>query len=148
MSAKNCLKCSAKKRLSEFYPGRHHCKTCVLEVGQQRRQRDRDEADSMNESAWGESLYVFTNPRIPGEVKVGRAQDPTGRASTLSHGQNFRIQVNYTYECKGYLETAVHRRLAPWQVSAGPGREWFRMLPEDADLIIRALILEHNMTPD
>ena len=58
------------------------------------------------------------------------------------------MQVNYTYECKAYLETAAHRRLAPWQVSAGPGREWFRMLPEDADLIIRALILEHNLTPD
>jgi hypothetical protein len=144
---KTCQKCNAEKRLADYYPGRHHCKTCVLDVAARRRQRDRDTSDE-SESRWGESLYVFTNPRIPGEVKVGRAQDPTGRASTLSHGQNFRIQVNYTYERKGYLETAVHRRLAPWQVSAGPGREWFRMLPEDADLIIRALILEHNMTPD
>ena len=148
MSTKTCLKCSEEKRLTDFYPGKHHCKPCVLEVAARRRQRDRDAAESVSESdsTWGESLYVLSNPRIPGELKVGRAACPTGRAQALSHGQNFTLDVRHTYAHRGYLETAVHRRLAPWQVSEGPSREWFRLLPEQADVLVRAAILEHDLS--
>ena len=129
--SKTCQACSIEKRPSDFYPGRNHCKTCVLELGRLRRQRHRDAAES--ESTWGECPYILSNPRIPGELKVGRAASPTGRAQTLSNGQNFTLDVNYTYAHRGYLETTVHRRLAPWLVNEGPGREWFSLLPEQAD---------------
>ena len=145
--SKTCLKCNAEKRLSDYYPGRQHCKTCVLEVAAQRRQRDREAAESVSESdsTWGESLYILSNPRIPGELKVGRAACPTGQAQTLSNGQNFTLDINYTYAHRGYLEPTVHRRLAPWLVNEGPGREWFRLLPEQADVLVRAAILEHDL---
>ena len=146
--SKSCHKCDAEKQFSDFYPGRHYCKTCVLEVSAQRRQRYREATCSMKpQSMWGDCLYVLTNPRIPGEVKVGRAQDPEGRAHALSQGQNFTLRVECTYEHKGYLEAAAHRRFAPWKVGTGPGREWFRMHPKDADLLIRALILENDLNP-
>jgi hypothetical protein len=56
----------------------------------------------------------------------------------LSNGQNFTLDVNYTYAHRGYLETTVHRRLVPWLVNEGPSREWFRLLPEQADVLVRA----------
>ena len=140
---KTCQKCNTEKRISDYYPSRHHCKTCVLEVGRKRRQCDRDASES--DSTWGESLYILSNPRIGGEVKVGRAACPTGRAQILSNGQNFTLDVNHTYAHRGYLETTVHRRLAPWLVNEGPGREWFRLLPEQADVLVRAAILEHDL---
>jgi hypothetical protein len=146
--SKSCQKCNAEKRFSDFYPGRHYCKTCVLEVGERRRQRYRDASDSMkSESTWGDCLYVLTNPRIPGEVKVGRANEPETRAQTLSQGQNFTLRVEYTYAHKGYLETAAHRRFSPWKVGHGPGREWFRLQPKEANLLLQALILEDDLNP-
>ena len=99
---KTCQKCNTEKRISDYYPGRHHCKTCVLEVGRKRRQCDRAAAES--DSTWGESLYILSNPRIGGEVKVGRAACPTGRAQILSNGQNFTLDVNHAYAHRGYLE--------------------------------------------
>ena len=146
--SKTCLKCSEERRLTDFYPGRHHCKLCVLEVAARRRQRDRDAVESVSESdsTWGESLYVLSNPRIEGEVKVGRAACPTGRAQALSSGHNFTLDVHHTYAHRGYLETTVHRRLAPWQVATGPSREWFSLSHEQADVLVRAAILEHDLS--
>ena len=126
--SKTCQKCNAEKRLSDYYRGSVRFRGCCT-----RRQRDRDTAD--------ESKSTF-----PGELKVGRAACPTGRAQTLSNGQNFTLDVNYTYAHRGYLETTVHRRLAPWLVNEGPGREWFRLLPEQADVLVRAAILEHDLS--
>ena len=64
----------------------------------------------------------------------------------MSNGQNFTMEVNHTYADRGYLETTVHRRLAPWLVNEGPSREWFRLLPEQADVLVRAAILEHDLS--
>ena len=125
---KTCQKCNAEKRISDYYPGRHHCKTCVLEVGRKRRQCDRDAAES--DSTWGESLYILSNPRIGGEVKVGRAACPTGRAQILSNGQNFTLDVNHTYSPQGLpgddgpstpCAVAGQRRARPRAVQAASG---------------------------
>ena len=131
--------------MSSFYPGRHHCKECVLDLAAKRRKRDRDVSDEP-ESSWGGSLYVLSNPRIYGEVKVGRAACPAVRAHKLSGGQNFTLEVNHTYANRGYLETAVHRRLAPYIVEEGPSREWFRLCPEQADVLVQATILEDDLS--
>ena len=147
-STKTCQKCREEKRLSNFYPGRHHCKPCVLDKGRERRQRARDaasESSDASESTWGESLYILKNPRIPGELKVGRATCPLGRAQQMSTGHNFTLDVTHTYAHQGHLETAVHRRLAPYQVQRG-SREWFHLDPQQADLLVRATILEHELS--
>jgi hypothetical protein len=148
-SAKTCPNCREEKRLSDYYPGSNKCKTCVLEASRVRRQLVRDaaasESSDASESIWGESLYVLTNPRIPSEVKVGRAACPLGRAQKLSSGHNFTLDVTHTYARQGMLETAVHRRLAPYQVPRG-SREWFRLEPQEADLLVRATILEHELS--
>ena len=141
-SAKICQTCREEKRLSDYYPGK--CKTCVLEASRVRRQRARDaaasESSDVSESIWGESLCVLTNPRVPGEVKVGWAACPLGRAQQMSSGHNFTLDVTHTYARQGSLETAVHRRLAPYKVPCG-SREWFSLQPEQADLLVRATIL-------
>ena len=87
----------------------------------------------------------MTNPRILGELKVGRATCPLGRAQQMSSGHNFTLDVTHTYAHQGILETTVHRRLAPYQVPCG-SREWFRLQPEQADLLVRATILEHELS--
>jgi hypothetical protein len=147
-STKTCLKCREEKRLSDYYAGRNQCKPCVINGSREYRQRLRDaasDASDASEPAWGESLYVLTNPRIPGEVKVGRSACPLGRAQQMSYGQNFTLEVANTYAQQGYLETTVHRRLAPYQVQGG-SREWFSLQPEQADLLVRATILEHELS--
>ena len=147
-STKTCRKCREERRLSNFYPGRQHCKPCVLNKDRERRQRNRDAASQISdasESTWGESLYVLTNPRLPGEVKVGRAAYSLGRAQQMSAGHNFTLDVTHTYAHRGSLETAVHRRLAPYQVQCG-SREWFGLEPQQADLLVRATILEHDLS--
>ena len=147
-SAKTCKNCREEKRLSDYYPGSNKCKTCTLEASRNRRQRDRDaasESSDASESIWGESLYVLTNPRIPNEVKVGRAACPLGRAQQMSSGHNFTLDVTHTYARQGLLETAVRRRLAPYKVPCG-SREWFSLEPEQADLMVRVTILEHELS--
>ena len=149
--------CNQWKEPSEYHPSRKgsQCKECYNK-SQRERQREnrlliaREAASSASSSdgltSWGESLYIVSNPRIGGEVKVGRAACPSGRAQQLSQGQNFTLEMCHAYPHKGFLETTVHRRLAPWQVSEGPGREWFRLLPEQADVLVQAIILEHDLT--
>lgn len=122
-SAKTCKNCREEKRLSDYYAGSNKCKTCTLEASRDRRQRARDAASEFSdasESTWGESLYVLTNPRVPGEVKVGRAACPLGRAQQMSSGHNFTLDVTHTYAHQGLLETAVHS--TPGGVE-GPMRE-------------------------
>ena len=147
-STKICQKCREEKRFSDYYPGRHQCKTCVVQGSREYKKRVRDaayEASDTSEPTWGESLYILSNPRIPGELKVGRAACPLYRAQTMSYGQNFTLEVAHTYAQQGYLETMVHRRLAPYQVQRG-SREWFALQPEQADLLVRATILEHELS--
>ena len=159
-SSKVCSKCHVLKDMSEYHPSLKGsiCKECY---NKQQREQQREKrlskrlssaseagssASSSDHSTWGESLYILTNPRIPGELKIGRAACPVGRAQQLSQGQNYTLEVNHAYPQKGFLESTVHRRLAPWQVTTGHSREWFKLLPEQADVLIRAAILEYDLS--
>jgi hypothetical protein len=100
------------------------------------------------EEYFPDSLYIMENPRIPGEVKIGRSQNPEERAKHLSAGNNFRLNVKHTYEEKGFLEKTLHHRLKRRRVEEGAGVEWFRVSVEQADLLIRAAILEAELSKE
>ena len=74
----------------------------------------------------GYDLYVITNPRIPGEYKVGRSKGVEQRREDLQNGQNFKMVIVATFPGAGYAEGLVHDRLAHSRVHEGAGREWFR----------------------
>jgi hypothetical protein len=93
-----------------------------------------------------DSLYTMENNRIPGEVKIGRSQNPEERARQLSAGNNFRIAVKQVYVGKGYLEKTVHQRLKARRVEEVAGTEWFRVSTDQADTIIKATILEDDLS--
>ncbi len=88
------------------------------------------------------------NPRIAGEVKIGRSTNPEERAKSLSAGNNFCLAVRQTYEEKGFLEKTLHHRLKRRRVEEGAGVEWFRVSVEQADLLIRAAILEDELSKE
>ena len=85
---------------------------------------------------------------MPGVVKIGRCQKPEDRAQALSAGNNFRLVVKQTYEEKGFLEKTLHNRLKRRRVEEGAGIEWFGISVEQADLLIRAAILEDELSKE
>jgi hypothetical protein len=56
--------------------------------------------------------------------------------------------VKHTYEEKGFLEKTLHHRLRHRRVEEGAGVEWFRVSVEQADLLIRAAILEAELSKE
>jgi hypothetical protein len=92
-----------------------------------------------------DSLYIMENLRIPGEVKIGRSHNPEERAKQLSSGQNFRIVVKRSYGEKGFLEKTLHQKLKSRRVEQGAGVEWFKVSVEDADILIKAAIVEVDL---
>lgn len=125
MDVRHCEECDSDMSRGDFYKHRAICKTCYKNQRQEYRMRQKDDAsDADQPSECTDDLYVSRNPRIPGEVKVGRSQDPQARAASMSAAQNFHIEVVATFPGLGHLEKEVHRILAPQRVDA-PGREWF-----------------------
>ena len=153
-SSKVCALCQFEKGPDGFYTKGRCCKECVkLKVRLSRKRAYEPDEDSsspgeqMGESA-GEStnasLYIFCNPLINDMVKIGRAACPVARAQSMSQSHPFRHTVFQTYYQMGFLEATVHRRLADRRVTSGPGREWFHASPDEADIIVRATLLEHK----
>jgi hypothetical protein len=93
-----------------------------------------------------DSLYIMENLRIPGEIKIGRSQNPEERAKQLAAGNNFRIVVQRSYGEKGFLEKTLRQKLKKHRVEEGVGVEWFRVSVEQADLLVRAAILEDELS--
>jgi hypothetical protein len=91
-------------------------------------------------------LYVMRNPLIPGIVKIGRATCPLQRASEMSRSQPFLLEICHTYGGWGHIETEMHKKLEHRRVDTGAGREWFSVEPWQADVLIRAAILEHELS--
>ena len=82
-----------------------------------------------------DTLYLLHNPRIPGEVKVGRARDVEARLKDLSSCQNFSLQLLWAWSGQGYLEKEVHHQLASRRLTGYPGREWFRLDPAESEVV-------------
>jgi hypothetical protein len=159
---KMCTKCHIEKGPSGFYESQKGkgsvCKECIKQQMRMNRkraievERDTSEADlSASPSEPSEkstSLYILVNPLIPGMVKIGRASCPLSRAQSMSQSHPFSLTVFQSYHQMGFLESTVHRRLAERRVASGPGREWFHATPDEADLIIRATVLEHKFSQE
>ena len=99
----------------------------------------------MVEELTPDSLYIMENPRIPGEVKIGRSKNPEERARQLSNGHPFWLVVRRSYGCKGFLEKTLHQRLKSRRVGGGPGTEWFKVSVEQASVLIESAILEDEL---
>ena len=157
---KRCANCQLEFSLDEFCKsgktkdGLHSCCKACLTNYSRNRKRPRDETDPCDESCEVgpepieelDSLYIVENPRVHGEIKIGRSQSPEDRAKQLSAGHNFRLIVKYSYGGKGFLEKTLHNKLKHLRVEIGAGVEWFRVTAEQADLLIRATILEHELS--
>ena len=92
-----------------------------------------------------DSLYVMRNSIIPGMVKIGRSHFPEERAKDLAAAHPFEIIVRLSYKGWGRLEKEMHEKLRHRRVDGGSGREWYQATPEKADLLINAVILEHEL---
>ena len=154
-SSKACAMCQIEKGPDGYYQsaGGRFCKECVKFKARLARKRacgtEDDTSSSPAEHNHSEtSLYIFCNPLIPGMVKIGRASCPVARAQAMSSSHPFSLTVCSTYGQMGFLESTVHRRLADRRVTSGMGREWFYASPEEADLIVRATLLEHRWKLD
>ena len=56
----------------------------------------------------GRDLYVMSNPRTPGELKVGRSGNAEMRRCALSAQQNFQMKIEALFYGLGHLEKQVH----------------------------------------
>ena len=138
---KFCPSCNASKPLTEHHMSRArpdgkqaYCKLCQNRQNRESRLRraagseessSEDSEESTEAVPAGHDLYLMTNPRIPGEYKVGRSKCVEQRREDLQNGQNFKIAVMATFPGAGWAEGLVHDRLAHSRVHEGAGREWF-----------------------
>lgn len=104
-------------------------------------------SDNEDEGADVGIVYVLTNPAMHGLVKIGRTKsDVDGRVK-----QMFTTQVPMPFECvyavkvPHYIKTerALHAAFAPHRL---PGREFFRIQPEQAIVILNLLKIK-DVTP-
>ena len=155
---KVCHGCQEGLPVETFYvcnkikDGRQNvCKKCWTERYPKEKKRSFEDcvaSDETEQPGSPDALYIMENPRIPGEVKIGRSQNPDERAKHLSAGNNFRLVVKHIYEEKGFLEKTLHHRLKRRRVEEGAGVEWFKVSVEQADLLIRAAILEAELSKE
>ena len=153
VGSKVCALCQVEKGPDGYYSTGRCCKECVKLKARLGRKRAY-EPDLGNESSSSldeqrgkssdTSLYIFCNPLIPGMVKIGKASCPVVRAQSMSQSHPFHMTVFQTFYQMRFLESTVHQRLSDRRVTSGPGREWFWASPDEADLIVRATVLEHK----
>ena len=160
-TGKYCPSCTAFKPIADYHMNRatadgrqRYCKPCQNRRCRESRRATRSEGSRSSSSEIsdfgteaipaGYDLYVITNPRIPGEYKVGRSKGVEQRRDDLQNGQNFRMEVVATFPGNGYAEGLVHGRLAHSRVHEGAGREWFRASLSD---VLHAIgrVLESEM---
>ena len=147
-----CVHCQDTKPISEYYAHAFYpdglnkkCKECCKQYERDKRAAEKKRVEQNEVTPRLHVLYVMQNPLIPGMVKIGRATCPVQRAYELSRAQPFRLVVCHMYKDWGYLETYIHAKLERRRVNSGTGREWFSVEPWQADTLIRAAILEHEL---
>ena len=153
-ASKVCTSCRDYVPLDGFYKhpdtkdGKQSwCKACVLKAN-----RIRSEAAScsseftVTQELVPDDMYIMENPRIPGEIKIGRSRDPQERAKQLCAGNNYRMAVKRIYPGKGFLEKTIHKKLKRRLVEEGSSVEWFRISVEQAEALIVAAIIEDDIS--
>ena len=156
-SKKICANCRSEEHLEAFpsHPltkdGRQTwCRKC-LGLTKKKRKPDEENQDKQPDDASDDiselvdSLYVFTNPLVPNMLKIGRSFDPNKRAKKLATSHPYELVINYTYQRWGFLEKMVHNKLKEWRVNGGTGQEWFYIEPKQADILIKATAIEHEL---
>ena len=144
--------CSAAKDGKQAY-----CKTCARSWWTRPKSAHAQQSEllsaacssnefSVTEELRPDSLYIMENPRIPGEIKIGRSRDPEERAKQLCAGNNYRMVVKRTYGEKGFLEKTIHKKLKRRRVEEGASVEWFRISVEQAEALIVAAIIEDDIS--
>ena len=157
---KRCSKCQEDKPLDAFYKHsgkqsglQSYCKSCTCTANAQNaRKRRNDPEDVLPESdlsiCEGDSLYIMSNSLLPDMVKIGRSVNPEERAKQLGASHPFRLAVEFSYGGKGFLEKTLHDRLKHRRVEGGHGREWFRLTAEQADVLVRASVVDHELSKE
>ncbi len=159
-ATKECSKCHESSLLSNFYDcksskggKRPYCIPCWKQVCKESKdarkrtcpEAEADDEDGVPQERAPDSLYIMQNPRITGEVKIGRSHNPEDRSKQLSAGNNFCLQVLQVYVGRGHLEKTIHHRLKCRRVENVAGTEWFQVSRDQADTIIKSAILENEL---
>ena len=84
--------------------------------------------------------------KLPGVVKIGRSKRPKNRAYEMAAAQPFFVNVDRESPEVGFLELTVHKKMQPYRVEDGAGREWFHTSVEQADKIIQGEIAVHELS--
>lgn len=94
------------------------------------------------EQASLESVYVLTNPAMPGLVKIGfTTQDDARRRIDALYSTSVPFPFKIEFVCKvpdaAHVEQAIHIAFSPQRVN--PKREFFEISPEQVIAILRLL---------
>ena len=162
VTSKVCFRCNELVPLEDFYDNQHGkhgkhswCKVCVRRQAARARQTHKSCSEAATRSSeeftvtqelHPDSLYIMENPRIPGEIKIGRSRDPEERAKQLCAGNNYRMVVKRTYGEKGFLEKTIHKKLKRRRGEEGASVERFRISVEQAEALIVAAIIEDDIS--
>ena len=161
-ASKVCTSCHESVPIEDFWP--HHaskdgkqswCKTCMRAHAARPRRTQQicseaaacsSDEFTVTQELLPDALYIMVNPRIPGEIKIGRSRNPEERAKQLCAGNNYRMVVKRTYGEKGFLEKTIHKKLKRRRVEEGSSVEWFRISVEQAEALIVAAIIEDDIS--
>ena len=150
---KVCAQRQVEKPLTEFSKKKDgrlqsqcYCKSCQSSY-RNRWNKEKDGIGLMDTST-DDSLYVMSISKLRGIVKVGRSKNPNERAFQLALSHPFLVNVDHQYPGYGFLELVIHRKLLPYRVEDGSGREWFNATGSVADTIIKGVIAEYELSQD
>ena len=145
---KVCAQCEVEKPLKEFSKNKNsasgaqsYCKGC--QANYWFRWKDTKEGVDTDDA-----LYVMSISKLQGILKVGRSKNPRERAFQLAASQPFLVNLDHQYDKYGFLELTVHRKLLPYRVEDGTGREWFHAHVSLVDTIIKGAIAEYELGRD
>lgn len=99
--------------------------------------------DEVNPRSDLQTVYVLTNPAMPGIVKIGmtRASDAGQRIATLSSNSSVPLPFECVYACNvpdaRRVEQALHIAFGPDRIN--PSREFFRTSPRQVIAVLELL---------
>jgi len=146
---KVCTKCHVEKPMTEYRAGkgrtRNECKSCEA-IYYRKWCKARDTGNKEMDTSTDDALYIISISKLPGIVKIGRSKNPKNRAYELACSQPFYVNVDREYPEVGFLEMSIHKKLTPYRVEDGAGREWFNISVAQADTIIQGEITLYELS--